>query len=315
MQNSKKYRLVTRSNLDGIISAALLKKIDKIDKINLVHPKDVQDGKVEINEGDIIANLPYVNNAHMAFDYNLDTKENGFKLNPHHALFTDAHSVSQIIYEYYGGKEVFDKHSLELVEAANRSKKADYSKDEILNPKGWTLLNFLTDPRTGLGRFNQFSISNYELMIKLTDLCQTKFIDEILASDDVKERIDFYKDSEQNFIKQLNRSVDIEGNVAILDLRDVKVIYPGNRFMIYALYPEVTASIHILNGLNGQNTVFALGKSIINKSNSKNLFKIVKEYSGGGHKDAATCQVSLTKTDSVKNQIIESLNIKETQTA
>jgi hypothetical protein len=315
MENKKRYRLVTRSNLDGIISATLLKKIDEIDEISLVHPKDVQDGKIKITENDIVANLPYVKNAHMAFDYNLDTTKNGFKLNPNHALFTDAHSVSEIIYEYYGAKEVFDEQSMILVKEANRSKIVDYSKDEILNPKGWTLLNFITDPRTGLGRFNKFRISNYELMLRLSDdLCNINSIDEILALDDVKERIDFYKASKQDFIDQLKKCTKIEGDVAILDLREEDIIYPGNRFMLYALFPEITASIHVLDGLNSQNTVFALGKSIINKDNTSNIFDIVSTYDGGGHKDAGTCQVSHQEAQNICNQLVKSLKSKELET-
>jgi nanoRNase/pAp phosphatase (c-di-AMP/oligoRNAs hydrolase) len=314
MKNEEKYRLVTRSDLDGIISAALLKKIDKIDEITLAHPKDVQDGKVKISDKDIVANLPFVDKAHMAFDYNLDTSNKKFKLNPNHAIFTDAQSVSQIIYEYYGASEVYDQKMKTLVEIANKSKSANYTKQEILDPKGWTLLNFLTDPRTGLGRFKEFDISNYELMKKLPDMCLNLTIDEMLQTEDIKQRVDLYNDSKEQFKAQLHKCVKIEGDIATLDLRDEKIIYPGNRFMIYALFPETTASIHIISGKNNQNTVFSLGKSTLNRSNDKDIYKIVKNYGGGGHSDAGSCQVENEEAEQICKQLVESLKTKHKQT-
>ncbi len=310
MDNIQKYRLVTRSNLDGIISAVLLKKLDKIDDILFVHPKDVQDGKVEIGSGDIVTNLPYVDNAHMAFDHKLDASDSNIKLNPHHALFTDVESASQIIYEYYGGEEVFGGEVLPLVTAANRSKSADFTKEEILSPSGWELLTFLSDPRTGLGRFREFEISNYELMKRLIDLLLTKDIDEVLESKDVKKRLELYRDSEKEFHSQLKRCVKIEGDVAVIDLRDEEIIYPGNRFVVYALFPEASASIHILQGLNRQNIVFALGKSIVNKSSDKDISKIVTKYGGGGHKNAGTLQVPHLESDAVRADLVALLNTK-----
>ena len=55
------------------------------------------------------------------------------------------------------------------------------------DPKGWTLLNFLMDSRTGLGRFRQFRISNYELMMKLIDYCRDHTVEQILALPDLNE--------------------------------------------------------------------------------------------------------------------------------
>ncbi len=303
----KKYRLITRSNLDGIISAVLLKKLNLIDESLFVHPKDVQDGKIKIDSNDIVTNLPYVNSAHMAFDYKIDIHDKDIKLNPHHALFTDAHSASQIIYEYYDCDESFGSNLYFLVDIANRANRADYTKDEILSPKGWDLLTFLTDPRTGLGRFKNFSISNYALMSKLIDLILNYDIDEILAIDDIKERIELYNKYQEDSINQLKRCITIENNIGVIDFRDEEVIYPTNRFMVYALFPQIDSSIHILNGVNNQNIVFALGKSIFNKNNKNSICEIVSKYGGGGHSSAGTAQVSHEDALRVKFELIDLL--------
>ncbi len=309
-ENVKKYRLVTRSNLDGLISGVLLKKLDMLDDILFVHPKEVQDGNVEIGENDIVTNLPYVDSAHMAFDHRFD-REDAIKLNPNHILFTDLDSVSEIIYEYYGGEEVFSDDVLPLIEAANKSKNANYTKEEILSPKGWELLSFLTDPRTGLGRFRDFKISNYALMKKLVYQCAESDIDEVLSSEDVKERIELYKEHEENFVAQLKRCVRVENDVAIVDLRQEEVIYPGNRFVVYALFPEVFASIHIFSGFENRNTVLAIGKSIFNTENKNDIYEIVRKYNGGGHKDAGTCQVEHSEVDRVCSELVKSLKTEK----
>jgi nanoRNase/pAp phosphatase (c-di-AMP/oligoRNAs hydrolase) len=200
---------------------------------------------------------------------------------------------------------------LPLIDAANKSKNAEYTKEEILTPKGWELLSFLTDPRTGLGRFRDFQISNYALMKKLVDQCVENSIDEVLSSEDVKERIDLYKQHEDDFVAQLKRCVRVEDDVAVIDLREEEIIYPGNRFVVYALFPEVSTSIHVFQGVGKQNIVFALGKSIFNKSNKNDIYKIVSKYSGGGHSDAGTCQVAFEEVDRVCSDLVKLLKTEK----
>ncbi len=308
-QEEQKYRLVTRSNFDGIISATLLLKLDLVDEMLFVHPKEVQDGNVKIDEHDIVTNLPYVKDAYMAFDHKFDSHDK-IQINTNHTIFTDAKSVSEIIYEYNGGDEVFGEKFALMVEAANKSKSANFSKEEVLSPSGWDLLIFLTDPRTGLGRFQDFKISNYALMQKLPTLCLEKDIEGILADEDVKERVDIYTQYHQNFIDQLKRCTTVDGDIAVINFSEEDVIYPGNRFMVYALFPEVSGSIHVFQGVSNQNIVLALGKSIFNTSNKHNIYEIVKKYDGGGHEDAGTCQVSHKRVDTVLKDLVNLFTTK-----
>ncbi len=307
-QTQQKHRVITRSNFDGIISTALLLKLDMVDEVLFVHPKEVQDGNVAVGENDIVTNLPYVESAFMAFDHKLETPQK-MKLNKNHALFTDAGSVSEVVYEYYGGQEVFGEEMHGLVEAANKSKSAAFTKEEVLHPSGWERLIFLMDPRTGLGRFKDFRISNYALMQKLPKLCLEKSIDEIFADADVAERIALCDRYHEAFKAQLERTTRVEGGVAVIDLRKEKVIYPGNRYMVYALFPEVTASIHIISGIEEEKSVFALGKSIFNDANSSDIYEIVRQYGGGGHRDAGTCQVTHEESASVLESLLHALQV------
>lgn len=288
--DTKKYRLVTRSDFDGLVCAVLLKELELVDDILFVHPKDMQDGKIEITSRDITTNLPYVDGAHLVFDHHLsETVRVGKKDN--HIIDATAPSAARVVYRHYGGKDRFPRVSDEMMIAVDQADSAQYSKDDILAPEGWTLLNFLMDARTGLGRFRDFRVSNYQLMMHLIDYCRQHSIGEILALPDVKERVDLFNDHRQRFIDQLHRCSRVMGNVVVLDLRNEDTIWAGNRFMIYALHPQCNVSIHVLWGLKQQNTVLACGKSIINRSSNTNIGALMLEYDGGGHHAAGTCQV------------------------
>lgn len=302
-----KYRLVTRSDFDGLVCAVLLKHLDLIDDIKFVHPKDMQDGKVEITATDITTNLPYVDGVHLAFDHHLsETLRVGKRDN--HVIEAEAPSAARVVYHYYGGESRFPRSWHEMMLAVDQGDSAQYSRDDILNPQGWALLNFLMDARTGLGRFHSFRISNYQLMMDLIDYCRNHTIEEILDLPDVKERVDLYFDNQDKFVDQLKRCSTVSKNVVVLDLRDEDTIWPGNRFMIYALYPDTNVSIHVLWGLKQQNTVFACGKSILNRSSRTNIGPLMLEYGGGGHEKAGTCQVPNDRAEAVLAEIISRMN-------
>ena len=307
----QKMRLVTRSDFDGLACAMMLKDLDMIDEIKFVHPKDVQDGKVELSKRDITTNLPYDPRVALAFDHHesevdrLKAQETGGKL----IIDPDARSAARVVYDYYGGKGTFPRVSEELMDAVDKGDSADFTLEEILHPEGWVLLHYLMDPRTGLGRFRNFRISNYDLMMQLIDFCMEHTIDEILELPDVKERVDLYFEQAELFTEQLKRIAKMHGKVVVLDLREEEIIHAGNRFMIYALYPEAQISIHVAWGFRKQNTAVMIGKSIINKASKADIGELCLKYGGGGHHNAGTCQLENDEVDEKLPDIIAALNI------
>ena len=261
-----RYRLVTRSDFDGLVCAMLLKELDMVDDILFVHPKDVQDGKVDITGRDITTNLPYDERAYLVFDHHLSETIRNRTQPANHVIDARAPSAARVVYDYFGAETRFPTVSDELMAAVDQADSAQYSLKDILHPTGWVLLNFLMDARTGLGRFRQFTISNYQLMMQLIDYCRNHTVEEILELPDVKERVEVYFGQADAFREQLQRCSTLDGEVVVLDLRDEELIHAGNRFMIYALYPECTVSVHLMWGRAQQNSVLAVGKSIINRS-------------------------------------------------
>jgi nanoRNase/pAp phosphatase (c-di-AMP/oligoRNAs hydrolase) len=308
-----KYRLVTRSDFDGLVCAVLLRHLDMIDEIKFVHPKDVQDGEVEVTDNDILTNLPYAPGAHMVFDHHhSETLRNEGNL-ANHIIDADAPSAARVIYEHFGGPQRFPEVSDELMRAVDQADSADYALDDILRPQGWTLLNFLMDSRTGLGRFRDFRISNYQLMMQLIDACiRHNEVDEILAQSDVKERADLFRDQSALFVEQLKRVSHLDGDVVVVDLRDEEVIHAGNRFMVYALFPESRVSMHIIWGRQKLNTVFACGKSILDRTSPVDVGEVMLRYGGGGHLAAGTCQVPHDESDRVQREIVDALRSPRT---
>ena len=191
--------------------------------------------------------------------------------------------------------------------AVDKADSAQFSMEEVLNPKGWELLNYLMDSRTGLGRFREFRVSNYALMMELIDYCRNHTIEQILTLPDVIERIEMYSEHEGQFKSQIMRCATVRDNVVILDLRSEETIYAGNRFLIYALFPQCNISIHVLWGLKQQNTVFAIGKSIFDRNSNTDVGSLCLSYGGGGHAAAGTCQIENDKAEQVQKELIEKI--------
>jgi len=305
----KKYNLLTRSDFDGLVCAILLKELGLLESIRFVHPKDVQDGKVEVNENDILTNLPYVPSCHLCFDHHASEELRTRDLSgPNHILSAGADSATRVLYNYYGGRDRFPEISEEMLREVDRADSARFTREDILHPQGWVLLSFLMDARTGLGRFREFRVSNYQLMMELIDYCKEHTIDQVLELPDVAERINLYREHRDRFVEQIRRCTTVHGKLAVLDLRNEEVIYAGNRFMIYALYPECNVSMHIIGGLRRQNTVFAIGKSILDRSCKTKIGELVFSYGGGGHEAAGTCQIDNELAEQVRTQIIQRIN-------
>lgn len=308
---SQKYRLVTRSDFDGLVCAVLLKHLDLIEEIKFVHPKDMQDGKVEITGNDITTNLPYVKEAHLVFDHHhSETIRNDASLQ-NYVIDADVASAARIVWKHYGGESVFPASWNEMMEAVDKADSAQYERSDVLSPTNWTLLNFLMDSRTGLGRFRDFRISNYQLMMDLIEYCKDHDIAEILELPDIKERVELYFDHEEKFKQQIQRCSTVHENVVVLDLRDEEIIHPGNRFMIYALFPQCNISIHQMWGLNKANTVLATGKSIMDRSCQTNVGELMLAYGGGGHDAAGTCQIDNDKIEQSLQEIVAQIIANE----
>ncbi|MCU8166104.1 exopolyphosphatase [Vibrio vulnificus] len=306
--SQQKFRLVTRSDFDGLVCAVLLKQQDLIDEIKFVHPKDMQDGLIDITENDIVTNLPYVAEAHLVFDHHLSETIRNRGRHENHIINPNAPSAARVVWDYYGGTSVFPVEWIEMMEAVDKGDSAQFSRDDVLDSKGWNLLNFLMDARTGLGRFREFRISNYNLMMDLIDYCKNHTIEQILDLPDVKERIDLYREHEIKFKEQIQRCATVHKNLVLLDLTNEETIYAGNRFIIYALFPDCNISIHKMWGFQKQNVVFATGKSIFDRGSKTNVGELMLKYDGGGHQAAGTCQINLEDAERVQAELIEQIN-------
>ena len=305
---NKRYRLITRSDMDGLVCGILLKELNLIDDITFAHPKDMQDGLIEVGPDDITTNLPYVEGVFMAFDHHAsEVTRVGQKDN--HVIDSKAPSAARVVYDYFGGRAKMPKISDAMMEAVDKADAAQFTKDDILNPEGWELLSFIMDARTGLGRFRDFNISNYQLMMKLIDVCRdNQDIERILQMPDVKERVDLYFEQHTKFRQQIERCAKVSKNLLVLDLREEDAIWAGNRFVVYALFPNCNISIHVMWGKNKQNTVCAIGKSILNKTSRTDVGSLCLEYGGGGHHAAGTCQVQNDQAETVLKELTKRIN-------
>ena len=300
-------RLLTRSDFDGLACGALLKEAGIIDSWKFVHPKDIQDGLVEAADNDVLANIPYIPGCKLWFDHHVSENERLGDIQ-YEGLSQKAPSCARIIYEYYGGAEKFPLFK-PMIEGVDKVDSGNLTADEILNPAGWVLLGFMMDPRTGLGRFRNFRISNYELMEVLIDACRTMNIDEILDIPDVKERVVLYFEQDALFKEMVLKYTKLDGNAIITDLRNVDTIYTGNRFLVYSLFPEQNISLWIVDGRGKQNCPIAVGHSILNRTSKTKVGTLLLKYGGGGHDQVGTCQVDYDDADRVIGELAAQIKI------
>ena len=303
-----RYRLLTRSDMDGLVCAVLLTEMGMLGEIVFPHPKDVQDGKVIVSDRDILTNLPYVPGCGLCFDHHAsEGVRNSGKPTPNYILQPDAKSAARVVYDHYGGKTRFPRISDAMMEAVDKADSAGFSRDDVLHPKGWELLSFLMDARTGLGRFREFRVSNYQLMMTLIDCCRDLSIDEILALPDVKERVELFFAQHELFRAQIARVAEVHDNLVVLDLRREDTIYAGNRFVVYAMFPQCDISMHVMWGREKMNTVYTVGKSIFDRGNKLMVGELMLSHGGGGHHAAGTCQGDNATADTKKHELIEQI--------
>ncbi len=303
-------RLVTRSDFDGLGCGALLKEAGLLDDIKFVHPKDVQDGKVEVSANDVLANVPYVQGCGLWFDHHSSEDQRQA-----HGTFEgmsdpSAPSAARVIYDYYGGEAAFpNAHLRDLVAAVDKADCGDFSADEILHPAGWVLLSFVMDPRTGLGRYRDYRIGNYQLMMDMIDYCRAMPAEEILQVADVQERVRRYFEQDKLFREMVRANTTVHGSVIVLDLRNQEEIYTGNRFVLYSLYPRQNISIQVIWGFRRQNIVMTCGHSIINRTSTVDVGSLMLTYGGGGHKRVGTCQVPIEEADGILAELVRQMNV------
>jgi nanoRNase/pAp phosphatase (c-di-AMP/oligoRNAs hydrolase) len=302
-------RLITRSDFDGLVCAMLFKKLGMVEDMKFVHPKDMQDGLIEVTANDILANVPYVPGCGLWFDHHASELSRLGEKVSFEGETRIAPSAARVVYDYYRGLAKFGPELDDIMAGVDKADSAQFSREDILNPKGWDLLSFIMDARTGLGRYRDYRISNYQLMEDLVDHCMTMSAEEVLQLPDVAERVKRYYELDVQYREMLMKCTRTEGNVIITDLRDVDPIYPGNRFMVYALFPEQNISIWVVDGRAKQNCVFACGHSILNKTSKTNVGELMLNNGGGGHHAAGTCQVPYNQSDATLQQLIDAMNL------
>lgn len=298
-------RLVTRSDFDGLGCAVLLKEEGLLDEIQFVHPKDVQDGKVTVTPNDILANVPYVRGCGLWFDHHSSEEERRAYGQFEGASEPAARSAARVIHAYYGGEQAFpNPHISSLLETVDKVDSGDLTLDEIRQPAGWVLLSFVMDPRTGLGRYKDYRISNYQLMLDMIDYARTMTAEQILQLEDVQERVRRYMEQDRLFKEMLRTHSVVRGDAVVVDLRPCEEIYTGNRFVLYSLLPEQNLSLQVMWGLRKQNVVITCGHSILNRTSTVDVGSLMLRYGGGGHKRVGTCQVDADQADRVVEELV-----------
>ena len=275
-------RLVTRGDLDGLVSAVLIREMENIDQTELIHPQDITDKRFIVRKDDILANLPYHPDCGMWFDHHVLTDSNEKPGGTFKGLYRQAPSTARVILEYYKDPKLNRFET--LVSETDRMDSARLNENDVLNPQGYILLGYTMDPRSGLGTFKDYFLS-------LMDALRDQSIEQILQMPEVKNRIDRMKSEWEQFKQLTIQHSKMEKNVVITDFRDVDPVPVGNRFLVYTLFPEANVSVRIHWGPKKQHVAVVVGHAIFNRTCQVNVGELMSEYGGGGHYGAGSALI------------------------
>ena len=256
---------------------------------------------------DLLANLPYVATAHRVFDHRSPPQLRSTAHVCNHVLDPNSPSAARLIWMHYGGNFSMPHVRESMLDAVDQSSQAKFTIEDVLHPTRWILLNFIMDSRTGLGRFRRFRISNLQLMHALVSMCRSLDVDEVLLNEDLRERTDLYKSHEGRAVDQMLEAATQHGKTLMLDLRTQEPIWAANRFLPYALFPQCSIVIRRMWGRDRRNTVFALGRSIFDRSSTVDIGALCERFGGSGHLYAGTCQIEHSMADKVMDELLQAV--------
>ncbi len=298
-------RVIYRGNLDGVVCAVILKEVGLCDDVKIVHPTDLQEGRIDITGEDIICDLPYHPNCNMWFDHHSSELDKPNFPKEFTGVADVAPSAAGLVYKYFLPDFPELKKYEDLVYETDLIDSAQLTQEQVMNPEGTFLLGFLLDSRTGLGYYKDFRINNFIWVNRVIDWLTQHSVLDILDMEDSVERIAKYREMQivaERFY--LDNSI-LDRNVIITDIREKK-IPPGNRFLIYSLagLAKGNISVRLASGKNGEFNMISVGYSIFVKTSNVHVGKICQQYGGGGHKRAGTCQPSIEDTERIFKEII-----------
>lgn len=292
-------RLVTRGDLDGVVSAVLITEIEKIDSIELIHPQDITDKRFSITNNDIMANLPYHPECSLWFDHHELTESNAKPPVSFKGRHKIAPSVARVIYEYYSSDKL--KRYEHLVSETDRFDSAHLEPEDITDPKDIILLGFTIDSRSGIGAFKEY-------FKKLVEWLKTMPVEKILQQPEVVERVRLLRDNNAVFFEALKRYSKKDGKVIFTDFRPLDRPPVGNRFLVYTLFPDTNVSVRAQWGPDKKFVAVSLGHNIFNRTSNSNCGHICSDFGGGGHKGAGACPLKPENADQQIAEIVKMLN-------
>jgi hypothetical protein len=291
-------RIVTRGDLDGLVSSVLLSQVEDIKDITLIHPQDITDHKFPVEPRDILVNVPFDPRCALWFDHHAHT------VMPGPGGYKGAHgmapSVARVVFDHYGGASRFPQYEA-MVEATDRFDSANLMREDILDPKGTILLGFLIDPRTGLN--TDFKLFFPDLVERLRE----KGVDSLLKDTDLSVRVAVYRKNMTDFLSAIRAHSEVDSNVVVTDFRPLVKPPIGNRFLVYTAFPQCNVSLRVSWGPGHEFVAVNIGHSILDRSCPVDVGALCREYGGGGHRGAGACVLSPEMADLEIHDLIERL--------
>ena len=289
-------RIVTRPDFDGVVCAVLLRDAYGTElPILWAEPGDMQQGRVDVRPGDIVANLPFHKDCAMWFDHHFSNTPG----RPFEGLFEMAPSAAGLVQRYFADRLTrnFDR----LVRETDKIDAAALSEDEVQFPEKYP---YVLLSMTVSGRHP----ADEAYWNRLVSLLLAGTMDDVMADAEVRRRCAQVVDDNRRYRDHLRQCTTVKGVVAVTDFRSLKETPQGNRFLVYSMYPETVVQMKIRRAdRDPERIIVSVGHSIFNRNCEVNVGALLARHQGGGHPGAGSCSLPAEQSDAAIAAILEVL--------
>ena len=289
-------RIVTRPDFDGVVCAVLLREaIDPHLPVFWAEPGDMQQGRVDVQSGDIVANLPFHDRCAMWFDHHYSNTPG----RPFEGVFEMAPSAAGLVYRYFADRLTVDRD--ELIRQTDKIDAACLSEDEVQFPENYP---YVLLSMTVSGRNSE----DEPYWNRLVDLLQSGTMAAVMADPEVQRKCDRVVEENRAYRDYLRQHTTVKGVVAVTDFRTLAETPRGNRFLVYSMFPETVVQVKIrLADRDRERVIVSVGHSIFNRNCRVNVGALLSRYQGGGHPGAGSCSFHVRRSEDTIGAILDIL--------
>jgi len=144
--------------------------------------------------------------------------------------------------------------------------------------------------------------------LKIIGLLRDCALEDVMRDPEVTRRCQRIRGEQERLRQLLLEHTTIKSNVIYCDLRGIKDIPDGNRFLVFTLFPQGNIQVKVTDDSQRESTTaISVGYNIFNPSSQVNVGELLKNYGGGGHRVVGSSRVLNTEAERAIKEIVDAV--------